>query len=331
MQTTLAAQALLALCMVAVTACGGDDGGGDSGGVWSGATTAAATSTVWLSNNEAEPPGGNAMVDAGTPTPRRADQGQEIPAARLGRVIGAVHHGRQRAVASSSTSPPPRYPRSKQGGLVALDSSRTAKPNRGAQSGRSPSSTRRATASSTRCREVEPWMIFYNKASCSRPVSLPCCAAARHVRRVPRNSKTIVDSGAAQAPSGRRRPASSSSSCSTSNRSTQPSRREAARRGREGDLRRRGRHQRLRLSGRRCTPAATRQRRPTTAMPSPKGSRPCRSSAPGPSTAYKDKVDWGSSRSRPSAGTAPDRRTPSPTQERLGLLGLREPGHGVEV
>jgi len=109
------AAALVALCLTASAACGGDDGGADAG--------ATGPIDIWLSNNAEELAWGEAMVEAwNTANPDEEITAQEIPAGTTSEeVIAAAITAGNAPCLIFNTAPAAVSQFEKQGGLVALD------------------------------------------------------------------------------------------------------------------------------------------------------------------------------------------------------------------
>ena len=319
--------AVLALGMTA--ACGGGSGSGD-------AASATGPIKVWLSNNPEEIAWGKAMVKAWNAAhPDEKVTAQEIPAGKTSEeVIGAAitagnapvpglqHRARPRCRSSRSRaawSPLDELP----GGADYIEarSRRRRRPVQVAGREVLPDPV-----------EANPVMIFYNKDLFKKAGLDPDNPPLSTYDEFLATSKKIVDSGAAAVrdlpgadervlpvlvrllPAVRRR-----------------DRRQAADRGRQGDLRRR-RPARTSANfwAQMYTGRLRAARRSTTVTPSPTRRPRWRSSARGPSRSTRARSTGASSRCRPRTGT-PAERDPHlhRRQEHRPLLRLQEPGHRV--
>ena len=313
-----------------LSACGGSSGGGTAA---SDASTVKGPIKIWLSNNTEELGWGKAMVASWNAAhPKEKITAQEIPAGKSSEeVIGAAITAGNAPCLIFNTSPAAVPQFQKQGGLVPLENFKGRRRlSQGAH--RAPRSTSTSRADGKHYQipwKSNPVMIFYNKDIMKKAGVDPANPPLATYDEFLATSRKIVKSGAAPCcdlpgadervlpvlvrllPAVRRR-----------------ERRQAAGRGRQGDLRRPARASRSRSSGAPCTPRSSRRTRSTTVTRSPTARRPWRSSDRGPIAVYKGKVDWGVAPVPTSTGKSADQiQHLLRRQERRDLLLVQGTGH----
>ena len=177
----------LALALSAAGCGGGDDEGGGSG---SEATTATGPIKIWFSNNEEEIAWGKAMVSAwNAANPDQKITAQEIPAGKTSEeVIGAAITAGTAPCLVFNTSPAAVPQFQKQGGLVDLTASRTARPTSRTRTGDGAAAVqvdRRQLLPAAL--EVEPGDDLLQQGPVREGRARPGEPAALDLRRVPRD------------------------------------------------------------------------------------------------------------------------------------------------
>ena len=194
MRSTLAT-ATLAVLALGLTACGGDSGD-------SGQTEARGPIKVWLSNNPAEVEWGKQMVDAwNAEHPDEQVTAQEIPAGETSEeVIGAAITAGNTPCLVFNTSPAAVPQFQKQGGLVALDSFEGGADHVEERTGDLAGQYQSPDGQYYQIPwKSNPVMIFYNKDVFKKAGLDPENPPLGTHEEFLETSRTLVDSGAAEA------------------------------------------------------------------------------------------------------------------------------------